>query len=287
MKVGLIGLGVMGYRIGANLVKAGLLKVVYNRTKEKAEKFNREFNVPYVTTSQDVVKTSDVIITMLSDDSAVTSTISSILNEVKGKIIIDMSTISPTISVEISNKVKENGGVMFDAPVIGTSVLLEKRKAVILVGGPEDKFSEIRSILDAISENVVYIGENGMGLYAKLVNNLLLGVYVSALGEAYNFGIRAGLKKEQVAKVLIELSSARSPTSELKVPKMMNEDYTTQFATKHMRKDLEIIEREAQKLKVITPLTVHALQYYKMAEALGFSELDFSSVVEIFKKFSP
>ncbi|MCY0859467.1 MAG: NAD(P)-dependent oxidoreductase [Sulfolobaceae archaeon] len=286
-KVGLIGLGVMGYRIGINLAKAGLLEVVYNRTIDKAKQFSNEFNIPYVENPAELAKRSDIIITMLSDDSAVSSVVLTILDVIKGKVLVDMSTISPTVSIDLAKKVSDRGGVMFDAPVIGTSVMLESKKAVILVGGPSEKFNEIKDVLYAISNTVVYFGENGMGLYAKLVNNLLLGVYVAALGEAYNFGIKAGLKKEQVAKVLMELSSARSPTSELKLPKIVSEDYTTQFATKHMRKDLEIIERESQKLRAVIPLAVSSLQFYKIAEALGYSEQDFASVAEVFKRLSP
>jgi 3-hydroxyisobutyrate dehydrogenase len=176
---------------------------------------------------------------------------------------------------------------MFDAPVIGTSTFVEQKKLVVLVGGPKEKFDIVYDILKETASSIVYMGSNGMGLYAKLVNNLLLGSYVAAIAEAYNFGLKAGLDPQQIANLLSSLSSARSPTTELKMPKLVKGDYSTQFATKHMRKDLEIIMRESQNLKVITPISSLALQLYKMAEALGYSEFDFVSVLEVFKKLSP
>ena len=284
MKVGLAGLGIMGYRIGANLAKAGKLHLVYNRTVKKAEQFSKEYNVKYVTDPVELIKEVDVLITMLADDEAVSSFLTPLIPYTKGKIVIDMSTISPSVSVSIAKKIEENGGYMYDAPVIGTSVFAEQKKLTVLVGGPEEKFDVVKDILSETASTILYMGSNGMGLYAKLVNNLMVGVYVAALAEAYNFGIKAGLKPEDVHKVLALYGSAKSPTAELKVPKMMSGDYSTQFAVKHMRKDLEIVTKESQNLKVINPLSSLALQLYRMAEAMGHGESDYVAVLEVYRK---
>ncbi|AWR95037.1 NAD(P)-dependent oxidoreductase [Acidianus brierleyi] len=287
MKIGLIGLGVMGWRIGANLAKDSKLDFVYDRTLSKAEDFSKKYGTKYFTSIKDLVKNSDYVLTMLSDDNAVSSVYGDIIPESSGKILVDMSTISPSLSIEISKKIKENGGIMCDSPVIGTSIFVEQKRITFLVGGPKDKFTDVKNILQSTASNIFYMGSNGMGLYAKLVNNLLLGAYASALAEAFNFGIKSGLDPNDVVKLLSELSSSKSPTSEIKSPKMLNGDYSTQFATKHMRKDLEIVQKESQNLKVITPLSSLALQLFRMAEAMGYSEADYISVVEVFKRFSP
>lgn len=287
MKIGLIGLGVMGWRIGANLAKDNKLDFVYDRTLSKAEDFSKKYGTKYFTSIKDIVKNSDYILTMLSDDNAVSSVYNDMIPESTGKIFVDMSTISPSLSIEIARKIKENRGIMYDSPVIGTSIFVEQKKITFLVGGPKEKFTDIKNILQSTASSIFYMGSNGMGLYAKLVNNLLLGAYVSALAEAFNFGIKSGLDPNDVVKLLSELSSSKSPTSEIKSPKMLNGDYSTQFATKHMRKDLEIIQKESQNLKVITPLSSLALQLFRMAEAMGYSEADYISVVEVFKRFSP
>ena len=286
MRIGLAGLGVMGYRIGANLAKAGKLDLVYNRTTSKAEQFSKEYGVKYTTDPKELINSVDLLITMLSDDSAVLSFLMPLAQYSKGKIIVDMSTISPSTSISIANEVMKNGGIMYDAPVIGTSVFVEQKKITVLLGGPESHVNVVTDVLKETASTILYVGPNGMGLYAKLVNNLLLGVYMAALAEAYNFGIAAGLKPEDIYKVLAIYSSAKSPTSELKVPKMMNSDYSTQFATKHMRKDLEIITKEAQNLHVINPLSSLALQLYRFAESLGYSDADFSAVIEAYRKAS-
>jgi 3-hydroxyisobutyrate dehydrogenase len=286
MRVGLIGLGIMGYRIGANLAKEGKLDVVYNRSQDKSEKFSKEFGVKKANKLEDIIKESDIVLTMLSDDNAVRAVISEIIPYSKGKIIVDMSTISPRLSISLAKLMEENGGSMLDAPVIGTSIMVEQKKLIIMVGGKEESFNEVRSILESTSSSVIYMGKNGAGLYAKLVNNLLLGAYVVAMGEAFNFGVKSGLDKSQVELVLTKLSSARSPTTELKVPKLVSGDYSTQFATKHMRKDLEIIQGESIYNGSIVPMSSLALQFYRMAESLGLSEEDFCSVYEVFNKFS-
>ncbi|BBG23890.1 NAD(P)-dependent oxidoreductase [Sulfuracidifex tepidarius] len=286
MKIGLIGLGVMGYRIGANLAKEGKLDGVYNRSEEKSIKFEKEFGVKAFKSIDEIVESSDVIITMLSDDNAVSTTIEKVIPRSKGKTIVDMSTISPKLSIALSRKIQENGGFMLDAPVIGTSIMVEQKKLVVMVGGIKEKFDDIKPILESTASTVIYMGKNGSGLYAKLVNNLLLGAYVVAIGEAFNFGVTAGLEKQQVEEVLTKLSSARSPTTDLKVPKLVSQDYSTQFATKHMRKDLEIIQGEATSKSIITPMSSLALQFYRIAESLGLSEDDFCSVYEVFRRFS-
>lgn len=114
---------------------------------------------------------------------------------------------------------------------------------------------------------------------------MLLGAYVAAMGEAYWFGVRSGVKPEDVEKVLRQLSSARSPTADLKVPKIRSGgDYSTQFALRHMRKDLEIVQRETQNIGMPAPMSSLALQLYRLVEqGGGGGDLDFAAVAELFK----
>ncbi|AEB94576.1 NAD(P)-dependent oxidoreductase [Metallosphaera cuprina] len=284
MRVGLIGLGVMGYRIGTNLVKEGKLHVVYNRTTKKADEFGKQYGVKVAKSARDLTSDSDVILLMLSDDQAVNEVVNEIKSNMNGKILIDMSTISPSLSISLASDVMKVGGKMYDAPVVGTSIMVEQKRLTVLVGGPQDGFQSVKELLSSTASSVLYMGKNGMGLYAKLVNNLLIGTYVASMAEAFNLGVNSGLSPEQVAEFLAKFSSARSPTSELKAGKMASRDYSTQFATKHMRKDLEIIDREAQKLGVINPMSALALQLYRMAEYLGLSESDYASVLEVYSR---
>ncbi|WP_062406480.1 NAD(P)-dependent oxidoreductase [Sulfolobus acidocaldarius] len=284
MRIGLAGLGIMGYRIAANLAKAGKLNMVYNRTVSKAEQFHKEYGVKYAEDPKSLIQSVDFLITMLSDDEAVKSFITPLLPYVKDKIIVDMSTISPSTSISLSNEVSKHGGIMFDTPVIGTTIAVEQKKITVLVGGPKEKFNIVQDVLKETAANVIYVGKNGSALYAKIANNLLTGIYMTTLAEAFTFGVRSGLDPEEIKTILSQYASVKSPFMELKLPKVISGDYSTQFATKHMAKDLEIAVRESQNLKVITPLTSISLQLYRLADGLGYGDSDFASVIEVYKK---
>ncbi|MFP3310752.1 MAG: NAD(P)-dependent oxidoreductase [Caldivirga sp.] len=283
--VGVIGLGTMGWRIAKVLREDGLLRGVYNRTPSKARAFAEEFKVKVYGNPAELARDVDVVLSIVSDDDAVKAVMlgdSGVLNGVKGgSLVIEMSTISPSTSIELAKLVKGRGGLMVDAPVIGTSVLVERRQAVVLVGGEDEAFEKAREVVSHFASSVVHVGPNGYGLYAKLVNNALLGSYVAALAEVVNLGEAMGLSGDVITDVLVKLSSARSPTSELKVPKMIKGDFSVQFATKHMRKDLDLVSKEASRLGVPIPLASLSLQLYRIAEAMGLSNEDFSAVIKV------
>jgi len=287
VKVGVIGLGVMGSRIAENLYRAQILTGVYNRSKAKADGFHsRHPDVKVHSSPAELAAGVDYIITVLSDDAAVSSVVETLLPHIKGKVLIEMSTISPTTSVSLAAKVSEAGGAMFDAPIMGTSVDVEQKRITVLVGGPRERYPEIERILSATAGRVVYVGPNGSGLYMKLAGNMIFAVFINGLAEAINFAQRAGLSPEQVMDLFLNISGTRSPSSSLKVPKMLSSDYNVQFALKHMRKDTEIMIREAQKLRVPLPLTSLASSLYRMAEGLGLGDLDLSAVIELYRRTS-
>ena len=283
--VGVIGLGTMGWRIAKVLREDGLLRGVYNRTPSKARAFAEEFKVKVYGNPAELARDVDVVLSIVSDDDAVRAVMlgdGGVLNGVKGgSLVIEMSTISPSTSIELAKLVKGRGGLMVDAPVIGTSVLVERRQAVVLVGGEDEAFEKAREVVSHFASSVVHVGPNGYGLYAKLVNNALLGSYVAVLAEVVNLGEAMGLSGDVITDVLVKLSSARSPTSELKVPKMIKGDFSVQFATKHMRKDLDLVSKEASRLRVPIPLASLSLQLYRIAEAMGLSNEDFSAVIKV------
>ena len=286
-RVGVIGLGVMGSRIAENLYRAGLLTGVYNRSRAKAEDFHAKHpDVKVYSSPAELAADVNYIITVLSDDAAVSSVIEALLPHVKGKVIIEMSTISPTTSVSLAAKVSEAGGVMFDAPIMGTSVDVEQKRITVLVGGPRERYPEIEPILSVTAGRVLYVGPNGFGLYMKLAGNMMFAAFINGLAEAINFAQRAGLSPEQITDLFLNISGTRSPSSSLKVPKMLSSDYSVQFALKHMRKDTEIMVREAQRLKVPLPLTSLVSSLYRMAEGLGLGDLDVSALIELYRKVS-
>ncbi len=284
MKVGLIGLGVIGSRVGARLAGAGILDGVYNRTQSRAEDFARAHEVEVFVDERGLVSACDTVLTVLSDDEAVLSVFNDLSGmEVHKKTFLDISTIAPSTSVKVADHIAKRGGSFLDCPIVGTAPMVEKGEATVLVGGRKEDFEMASPLLQKFAKEIVHVGPNGAGLRLKLVHNLVLASYIVALSESVQFGLAAGLEPAMIEKLLVSLSSIRSPNSAVKVPKILNSDYSTQFSLKHMIKDLGLIETEARLQKTPIPLGSLALQLYKIAEKRGFSNEDFVVVSELFK----
>src|SRR5713226_5679434 len=179
MKVGQIGLGVIGSRVAANLKQAGFLAAVYNRTNSKAEEFGARFNVTACRDLGELNRQCDVIITVLSDDTAVREVYERLLvDPISEKTFVDMSTIAPSTSVELGDRLSRRGASMLDVPVVGNAGMVEKKEATLLAGGREDDLRRVMPILQATAKEVIHVGASGAGLRLKLVHNLALGSYI-------------------------------------------------------------------------------------------------------------
>ena len=274
----------IGSRVGARLDNAGSLDKVYNRTKSKADSFAQRRRVAISHDIKSLVSDCDVIVSVLTDDQAVRDFIGKTSDvSLEDKTFIDMSTISPSTSVSISAELGGRGAEMLDVPVVGSANAVERGEAVLLVGGEKGLFESNTHLLHAIANEVVYVGPSGSGLRLKLIHNLVLASYVAALGEAIHFGLGGGLDPALIHRLLTALSSIRSPNSAIKVPKILNSDYSTQFSLKNMIKDLGIIEGEARLQGSAIPMGALAAQLYTLAHERGFSGEDFSVVAEMFK----
>jgi len=277
MEVTVLGLGTMGWRIAKNYAKAGMLKGVWNRTEEKSKLFSKEFGVPFV--SLDKIS-SRFILLSLSDDDAVTSVVRKI--DVKGKVIIDTSTISPRTSKSLAKEISSMGGVMYDAPVTG-STGIEERKATVMLGGPKEGVEEVISLLKVTANKVIYVGDNGSGLYLKLVNNLVAASYMEALAEAFTLAERAGLDLEIVSSFLSDGSIISSPLSSMKSRMLKERNYITQFRLSLMAKDLRIIDQECSSLGVANMTSSVTAKLFASALRSGLGDLDMASIYELIR----
>ncbi len=279
MKVAVIGLGTMGWRIAKNFATEGILGGIWNRTEGKAKLFSSQFGVKILNLSN--LEGIDFIILSLSDDEAVSSVLERL--DVKSKVVIDTSTISPRTSIRLARQVMERGGVMYDAPITG-STGIEQRKATVMVGGPEERKEEVISLLRRTANRVIYVGGNGAGLYLKLVNNLIAGTYMLALAEGFSLAEKAGLDLGLVSSFLSEGSIVSSPLSSLKSPMLRDRKYETQFRLSLMAKDLRIINRECESLSVVNLLSSLASKLFDAASTSGLGEMDMASVYEFLRK---
>jgi 3-hydroxyisobutyrate dehydrogenase len=280
-KIGWIGLGKMGIPMSQQLIKAGYPVTVYNRSKEKEASFKSQ-GIATAASPALLLPASDIVIVMVSDDKAINDVFEGenglLSAKTSGKIIINMSTVSPAISKEMAALCQQQGNYYLDAPVSGSVKQAEEGQLVIMVGGNSDAFEKAKPVLEKIGRMAMLIGDTGAGNTAKLVINTLLGVYAQGLAEAVVFAGENGIKNTDLL-TLINNSALGSPFIKIKGDAIINDNYNAAFALKHIAKDLRL----AKDLGLNTPLGQVAFETYQEAEpALG--EEDIISVIKQIKQ---
>ena len=194
-KIGFIGLGIMGAPMADNLIKAGYNLVVYNRTKSKADDLIK-LGAELGDSPSDVAKKCKYVITMLTDSPDVQQVIlgeSGVLEGIQpGSIVIDMSTISPTVTKEINQRLSEKDSSLLDAPVSGGSWGAIEGTLSIMVGGSKSDFESCAHLFEAMGKNIIHTGSSGMGQTTKLVNQILVAGTMNAVAEALVFAAKSG-----------------------------------------------------------------------------------------------
>ncbi len=284
MKIGWIGLGHMGLPMATNLHKAGYEIKVWNRNLKKAE----ESGLPYVETIKELLKDSEVIITMLFDSKSVEEVYSKIIStgiELKGKVFIDMTTIYPDTAKKIAELLIKEGAEFLEAPVIGSVIPAKKGLLTIVVSGDEKVFDKYKEIFNILGKEIFYMGDYGTASTMKLVNNTVLGNFLSALCEAIILAEKAGIPRQTALKVLSH-GAGKSMVLDAKMDKILNENYQTHFSVNLIHKDLGYAVDLAQEVKVPVMLSSVSRQLYNTARAYDLGDLDFSAVLEVYKKLS-
>ncbi|HWP47059.1 MAG TPA: NAD(P)-dependent oxidoreductase [Candidatus Limnocylindrales bacterium] len=280
-RVGFIGLGVMGRPMARNILKAGFPLTVYNRTQEKTRELVSSGAIA-VNSPRAVGENADVVITMVSDSPDVKEVILGdqgvLQGAKKGTIIIDMSTISPMVSKEIAEQVKARGCYLLDAPVVGSKKAAEEASLGIMVGGDRKIFEDCLEIFQAMGKKITYMGGQGMGAYTKMCIQLMVGATMEAVAECLALGAKAGLNLNDLKECTLA-GGAKTGNMEMRGPKIINRDFETHFALKHMCKDLKLVLATGDELGVPLPLAATALEMFKAARALGHGEEDVSSVI--------
>ncbi|MBY0542585.1 MAG: NAD(P)-dependent oxidoreductase [Sphingobacteriaceae bacterium] len=244
--VGWIGLGKMGLLMAQNLINAGYLLKVYNRTKGKADLW-LDKGVKELQSPAELLKESDVVILMVSDDSAIheifTSENGLLSSPEKGKIIINMSTVSPAISKEMAHLSKNNGNSYIDAPVSGSVKQATEGSLVIMAGGDHQTFEEVKPIFNVLGKLALKVGENGAGNAAKLAINTMLGLHAQGLAETILFANQQGISTKDLME-LINNSALGNAFIKIKGEAILNDKYEAAFALKHIAKDLRLAKNE-------------------------------------------
>ena len=285
--VAFIGLGVMGYPMAGYISKGGHNVTVFNRTKSKAEKWISEFKGNMADTPAKAAAGAEYIFTCVGNDNdlrEVTFGDSGIFKTIKkDSVYIDNTTASATIAREIYDYAKKNGFGALDAPVSGGQAGAENGALTVMVGGDQADFDKAKDKINCYSKKMKLLGPTGSGQLAKMVNQICIGGLVQALSEGINFGIKAGLKMEDVIEV-ISKGAAQSWQMENRYKTMIDDKFEFGFAVDWMRKDLKIAMDEAKNNGSLLPITELVDKYYGEVQEMGGNRWDTSSLIRRFRK---
>ncbi|WP_406825592.1 NAD(P)-dependent oxidoreductase [Pedobacter sp. KACC 23697] len=280
-KIGWIGLGNMGIPMAEQLVKADYSVIIYNRSKDK-EAALKEMGASTAETPQELIKATEVIVIMVADDAAIEQIFNGAEGlfsaEISGKIIINMSTVSPAISKEMAIMCKKRGAEYLDAPVSGSVKQAETGLLVIMVGGDEAAFEQVKPILEKIGKMAVRLGDTGAGNVAKLAINSLLALYTQGLAETVVFANQQGIKTEDLLN-LVNNGAIANTFTKIKGDAIIANNYKPAFALKHIVKDLNL----AKAIGLDSPLAKTALNTFEAATA-KYGEEDLISVIKHIKE---
>ena len=284
MKIGFIGLGIMGSRMAANLQKAGHELVVYNRTPSKADALIAK-GAKSASTPQEVGQQCRLVFTMLATPEAVEEAAlgpDGFLKTLPGNSLwVDCSTVNPSFSKKMAWHARKMGHRFVDAPVAGSLIPAEKGELLFLVGGAEEDVNQVRELLDAMGKAVIHVGETGQGCSMKMVNNMLLGQAMAAFAEALKLGTSLGISEEMLCQTLLN-GPAVAPFLKLKQQKLLDKDFSPEFPLEWMHKDLHLAAQTAYEQNVALPSLQTTKELYAWTKQNGLGDQDFAAVYQIF-----
>lgn len=284
--VAFIGLGTMGYPMAGHLQKAGHEVCVFNRTKAKAESWQKEFQGTTADTPKDAASGAQFVFLCVGNDDDVRSVVygeSGVLaGMVPGSILVDHTTTSAVLAREISEKCAEKGVSFVDAPVTGGESGAKQGSLSVLCGGDDLTVNLIRPIVAAYASSITRIGPVGHGQLAKMVNQICIAGCVQGLAEALAFGQRSGINMEKVLSA-IGSGAASSWQMNNRGLTMLEGEFDFGFAVDWMRKDLGIVLDEASRNGASLPVTSKVDEFYSKVQEIGGGRLDTSSLILLLK----
>ncbi|KQS20085.1 3-hydroxyisobutyrate dehydrogenase [Exiguobacterium sp. Leaf187] len=275
MQLGWIGLGHMGIPMVKRLLDGGHNVIVYNRTFEKTAPLT-DRGATAVKEAQEAVRQSDIIFVMLADGPAVASVLESVTDDLTGKTIVNLSTISPEETRKMARLVEENGGTYLEVPVSGSVPVAENGQLVLLAGGDADVVTACQPYLDLLGKETIHFGPHGSGSAAKLAINLLLAVVGQGVAETLLLGEGAGLEKEKLIQ-MISASGMNTPLFTGKRDMYRNNDFPSAFPLRLMAKDLGLITTEAKRQQLKLPLAQAADRSYAKAKS-NYGDADMAAI---------
>jgi 3-hydroxyisobutyrate dehydrogenase-like beta-hydroxyacid dehydrogenase len=283
MTVAFLGLGIMGSRMAANLVRAGHDLRVWTRTAAKAQDFAGEHRAHAAATPAEAAQGADVVITMLVDGAQVAAVLDeAAAGAAPGTLLVDMSTIGPSAAREIAASVGERGLRFVDAPVTGSSPKAADGTLTIMCGGEAGDVEQARPLLEAMGSLVVHAGPVGHGQLVKVINNAVAAANTATLAQALLVGSATGADLDALVTVM-GAGSGASAMLALKAGPMRAHDFSTLFKLEHMLKDVRLCLKEAQQADAAFPAAAAAGDALDAAAERGLGEQDFAALLDTYE----
>jgi 3-hydroxyisobutyrate dehydrogenase-like beta-hydroxyacid dehydrogenase len=283
--VGIVGVGLLGSAVAGVLIDAGYEvfghDIAAQRMDALKSRGGRSADSP-----ADVARRAEAVFTTLPSLESVEEAIAGsngVLEGARGNtVIVQMSTISPSLAMRLETAARERGAAFLDAPVSGTSSMVARRDCVITVGGDRPAFERCRPVLDAIARRVFHVGACGMGSHMKLVTNLIMGLNSVAVAEGLTLARRAGLDLSQLIEILSH-GAAASKMLEVRGPRMVEGRFEPMMKIDLFLKDIHLIVDAARALHVPLPLTGVMQQLYTASAARGQAKEDLAAIATLYE----
>ena len=287
-RVGFIGLGIMGRPMARNLMDAGYDLTVHNRSPQKAQELGEQ-GATVAESPREVAHDSDIIVTMLPDSPQVREVVTGedgVLEGInEGSLIVDMSTISPVVTEEIAEAVKEKGASMLDAPVSGGDVGAIEGTLSVMVGGEEADFERARPLFGAMGKTVTHVGPTGAGQVTKAANQVVVALVIEAVSEALVLGSAGGVAPEKILEVLSG-GLAANKVMEVKREKFLSHKFDPGFRSELHHKDLGIALAAGREYGVVLPVTAIVDQMLLAMRKKGWGGEDHSALLRVIEDLS-
>lgn len=283
--VGFIGLGIMGAPMAANLVRAGYPVVVYSRNRADADGVVGQGAV-WAGSSGEVAQQSELTITMLPDSPQVLEVMNEVLEEASpGQLLIDMSTIAPSVSRELAARAAEKDVEMLDAPVSGGDVGARDGRLSIMVGGSEESYQRALPVFEVLGTTIIHVGAAGAGQVVKACNQVVVALVIEAVSEALVLGSKAGVSPETVLRVLSG-GLAANRVIEVRGRNFLEHDFTPGFKVDLHHKDLGIALQIARACGAVLPATAAVDQMLGSLHVAGHGGEDHSALLRVIEELS-
>jgi 3-hydroxyisobutyrate dehydrogenase-like beta-hydroxyacid dehydrogenase len=288
-KLGFLGLGIMGAPMAGHLAGAGHTLAVWSHNQGKAKQLAASMGANFCESPEAVARQSECVFLCVGDTAMSRKVVLGPKGLVEGAqpgfIIVDCSTVSPLESSCMAKEVNDKKIDFLDAPCTGSRAGAEGGTLTFMVGGPPAVFERVRPWFEAMGKSLYYCGKSGMGLRAKLTQNLILGNLLQAFNEGLVLSTKGGVDPALMLDILNN-SAARSGLIAAKAPAVFKRDFSTNFSVKWLSKDIRLAVDLASELGVPVPLTSVTQQLYQSAMARGYGEEDICGSIRVLEELA-